>query len=116
VGGRFEGNPLLLLHHIGAKTGIERVNPVAYQRVGDSFAIFASKGGAPTNPDWYHNLVANPEVTVEVGAETVPVRARVAAGEERERIWNAQKMAVPNFADYEKQTERQIPVIVLERV
>jgi deazaflavin-dependent oxidoreductase (nitroreductase family) len=114
VGGRFEGNPLLLLHHIGAKSGIERVNPLAYQRVGDSFAIFASKGGAPTNPDWYHNLVANPDVTVEVGTETRPVRARVAAGEERERIWNAQKAAVPAFADYETTTSREIPVIVLD--
>ena len=87
---------------------------VAYQRVGDAYAIFASKGGAPTNPDWYHNLIANPHVTVEVGTETVPVRARVASGEERERIWNAQKAAVPSFADYEQKTQRQIPVIVLD--
>ena len=114
VGGRFEGNPLLLLHHIGAKTGIERVNPLAYQRVGDSFAIFASKGGAPTNPDWYHNLVANPDVIVEVGTETRPVRARVASGGERQRIWDAQKAAVPAFAGYETSTSRKIPVIVLD--
>ena len=114
VGGRFEGNPLLLLHHIGAKTGIERVNPLAYQRVGDSFAIFASKGGAPTNPDWYYNLVANPDVIVEVGTETRPVRARVASGAERQRIWDAQKAAVPAFAGYETATSREIPVIVLD--
>ena len=113
VGGRFEGNPLLLLHHIGAKTGIEHVNPLAYQRVGDSFAIFASKGGAPTNPDWYYNLVANPDVIVEVGTETRPVRARVASGAERQRIWEAQKTAVPAFAGYETATGREIPVIVL---
>jgi deazaflavin-dependent oxidoreductase (nitroreductase family) len=116
VGGGYEGRPLLLLHHIGAKTGIERVNPVAYQGVGDSFAIFASKGGAPTNPDWYHNLVANPDVAVEVGTETVPVRARVTSGEERERIWSAQKATVPRFADYEKKTRREIPVVILEPV
>ncbi|HEY1330307.1 MAG TPA: nitroreductase family deazaflavin-dependent oxidoreductase [Actinomycetota bacterium] len=117
VGGPFEGNTLLLLHHKGAKTGTERVNPVAYQAVGDHFAIFASKGGAPTNPDWYHNLVANPEVTVEVGTETIPVVARVAEGEERDRIWTLQKQRHQGFADYETKLEgaREIPVIVLER-
>lgn len=116
VGGRFEGAPLLLLHHRGAKSGRERVNPVMYQRVGDAVAIFASKGGAPTNPDWYHNLRAHPEVSVEVGSETYPVVARVAAGEERERIWEAQKAAFPGFAEYERQAAgRQIPVVVLER-
>src|SRR4051794_36898679 len=101
VGDNFAGIPLLLLHHIGAKSGTERVNPVAYQRVGNSYAVFASKAGATTNPDWYHNLVANPEVEIEVGSETLPVRARVATGEERDRIWNAQKAAFPNFAEYE---------------
>jgi len=90
------------------------VNPVAYQKVGDSYAVFASKGGSPTNPDWYHNLVANPEARVEVGTETFDVNARVARGEERERIWNEQKWLNPGFADYEERTEREIPVIVLD--
>ena len=116
VGGPFEGAPMLLLHHEGAKTGVERVNPLVYQPVGESFAVFASKAGAPTNPDWYHNLIANPEATVEVGEDTVRVRARVAEGEERARIWTKQKQDRPNFADYEKKTSRQIPVVILERL
>jgi len=118
VGGPFEGRPILLLHHRGAKTGTERINPVAYQAVGDDFAVFASKGGHPAHPDWYHNLVANPEVTVEVGTETFPVHAHVAKGEERERIWSKQKSVWPGFAEYEEKTKgvREIPVIVLERV
>lgn len=115
VGGRFEGRPILLLHDIGARSGLTRVHPLAYQPVGDSFAIFASKGGGPTNPDWYHNLVANPGASVEVGTETIPVKARVAQGAERERIWTRQKELYPNFAEYEKLTTRQIPVIILER-
>jgi deazaflavin-dependent oxidoreductase (nitroreductase family) len=117
VGGQFEGAPLLLLHHVGAKSGTERVNPLMYQELGDSgaLAIFASKGGAPTNPDWFHNLVANPETTIEIGTETRPVVARVADEEERSRIWEAQKRAFPNFADYEKTAGgRKIPVVVLE--
>jgi len=115
VGGGFTGIPLLLLHHTGAKTGTVRVNPLAYQPDGDRFAVFASKGGAPTNPDWYHNLRANPEATVEVGTETIPVRARVADPEERERIWTRQKELMPGFADYEQKTSRKIPVVILER-
>jgi deazaflavin-dependent oxidoreductase (nitroreductase family) len=116
VGGPFEGARLLLLHTTGAKTGRPRVNPVAYQAVGKSFAVFGSKGGAPTNPDWYYNLLANPSTTVEVGTDTLPVRARVAEGEERDRIWKKQKQVMPGFADYETKTSRPIPVIVLERV
>ena len=116
VGGPFEGAPMLLLHHEGAKTGVERVNPLVYQPVGESFAVFASKAGAPTNPDWYHNLIANPEATVEVGEDTVRVRARIPEGEERERIWTKQKQDRLNFGDYEKQTSRQIPVVILERI
>ena len=115
VGGRYEGRPILLLHDIGARSGLTRVHPLAYLPVGDSFAIFASKGGGPTNPDWYHNLVANPSVSVEVGSETIAVEARVAQGEERERIWTRQKELYPNFAEYEKRATRQIPVIILER-
>jgi deazaflavin-dependent oxidoreductase (nitroreductase family) len=116
VGGRFEGRPLLLLHSVGAKTGKTRVNPLAYQDLGGRYAVFASKGGAPTNPDWYHNLVANPRASVEVGTDTFNVIARVAKGQERERIWTAQKERMPGFADYERKTKRQIPVVILERV
>jgi deazaflavin-dependent oxidoreductase (nitroreductase family) len=119
VGGGFEGRTLLLLHHRGARTGKERVNPLAYQRLSpDAVAIFASKGGAPTNPDWFHNLVAHPDASVEIGTDAFPVRARVAAGEEREQIWEQQKHDWPGFADYEERTEgiREIPVVVLDKV
>ncbi|MBV8161134.1 MAG: nitroreductase family deazaflavin-dependent oxidoreductase [Acidimicrobiia bacterium] len=115
LGGPFEGANVLLLHTRGAKTGIERVNPVAYQQVGDDIAVFASKAGADTNPDWYYNLLANPSTVVEVGTDTVEVHARVAESEERERIWNRQKQVMPGLAEYEQKTTRQIPVIVLER-
>ncbi len=115
VGGMFEGMPLLLIHHVGAKTGTQRVNPLAYQRIGDSVAVFASKGGAPTNPDWFHNLVTNPDVTVEIGTDRYPATARVAAGEERERIWSAQKAKYPVFGEYEEKSGRQIPVIVIDK-
>jgi deazaflavin-dependent oxidoreductase (nitroreductase family) len=118
VGGPFEGLPILLLHHKGAKTGIERCNPLAYQRLGEgSWAVFASKGGAPTNPDWYHNLLANPEAMVEIGSKNYKVKAREALGEERERIWSKQKIDRPGFADYEQKTKgkRDIPVVILEK-
>jgi deazaflavin-dependent oxidoreductase (nitroreductase family) len=115
VGGMFDGVPILLLHSTGAKTGKERVNPLAYQTDGDCLAVFASKGGAPTNPDWYHNLLANPTATVEVGTETFDVVARRAHGEERERIMKRQKQLMPIFAEYENKTPRQIPVVILER-
>jgi deazaflavin-dependent oxidoreductase (nitroreductase family) len=114
VGGRFERQPLLLLHSVGARSGQERINPVAYQRLENGYAIFGSKGGAPTNPDWYYNLLAHPDVIVEVGTETIPVRARVARGEERHRIWEKQKRLNPNFAGYETKTTRTIPVVILE--
>jgi len=114
VGGPFENVPMLLLHHRGAKSGTERVSPLAYRRDGDRYVIFASKGGAPANPAWYHNLVANPEVAIEVGTETVAVRASVAEGDERERLWTVQKQEFPGFADYEQKTTRQIPVVVLD--
>lgn len=92
------------------------MNPLAYQTDdGDRFVIFASKGAAPTNPDWYYNLRANPDATIEVGTETIPVHARVTEGEERERLWSAAKEAIPGFAVYEQRTTRKIPVIVLER-
>lgn len=116
VGGYFTGRPLLLLHHRGARSGIERTNPLAYRRLGDdTVAVFASKGGAPTNPDWYYNVVANPDVRVEIGTESFSGRARVAHGDERERIWDEQKREYSNFADYEAKTGgREIPVVVIE--
>ena len=114
VGGPFEGAPLLLLHSTGAKSGQERVHPMMYQAVGSSYAVFASKAGAPDNPDWYHNLRAHPEASIEVGTETVPVTARVLDTQEREPVWEKQKADYPGFADYERKTSRVIPVILLE--
>ena len=115
VGGQFEGAPMLLLHTTGAKTGKERVNPLVYATDGDNLVVFASKAGAPTHPDWYHNLVANPDVTAEVGTDTVAMRARVAEGDERERVWSRQIQVMPGFAEYQANTSRTIPVVVLER-
>ena len=114
LGGQFKGAPLLLLHTTGAKTGAERVNPVMFLADGDRLVVFASKAGAHTNPDWYHNLRANPRVTVEIGSETRDAVARVAEGEERDRFWDEQKRSWPGFANYETKTSRQIPVVVLE--
>jgi len=114
VGGPFEGAPLLLLHTTGAKTGREHVTPVMYRTVSGGYAVFASKGGAVTNPSWYHNLVANPNVRVEIGTETVPLVARVADDAERDPIWTAQKREFPGFEEYEEKTSRQIPVVILE--
>lgn len=115
VGGTFDGASLLLVHSTGAKSGQERVNPLVYQKVNGGYAIFASKSGAPTNPDWYYNLIAHPEASAEVGSETIPVTARVLSGEERTTIWNEQKRRAPGFAEYEKTTEgRTIPVVLLE--
>jgi len=116
VGGYFEGRTMLILHSTGAKSGQERTIPLVFQHVGDTWAIFASKGGDPKNPDWYHNLVANPDATIETGTDTVNVRARITEGDERDLIWEQQKVDVPSFADYEKATDRVIPVVVLERV
>jgi deazaflavin-dependent oxidoreductase (nitroreductase family) len=115
-GGPWEGATLLLLHSTGAKSGLERVNPVMYRADGDRFVVFASKAGAPENPDWFHNLRAHPRATVEVGSDTVEVEAHEAGGEERERLWEAQKADWPGFAGYEEKTDRQIPVVILERV
>ena len=110
----WERQPLLLLHHRGARTGTWRVNPLARQDLATGWAVFGSKGGAPTDPDWYRNLVANPDARVEVGDSTFGVRARVATGEEGERIWEEQKRRNPAFAAYEERTRRQIPVVILE--
>jgi deazaflavin-dependent oxidoreductase (nitroreductase family) len=116
VGGMFEGFPLVLVHHTGAKSGIERIAPLVYLPEGDRIFIFASKGGSPENPAWYHNLVANPKTTVEVGTETFPVVARVLTGAERDEIYRKQEVAAPQFADYQRKTDRVIPAIELERV
>ena len=113
VGGPFEGGTLLLLHTVGARTGQPRVNPVAYQDIGDGVAVFASKAGAPTNPDWYRNIKANPNVTIEVGTDTIGVVATEAAAEERDRLFRAQAERSPNFAEYQAKTDRAIPVMVL---
>jgi len=114
VGGMFEGMPLLLLHHKGAKSGAERVNPVAYLSDDGSYVIFASKGGASTNPDWYWNLKANPDVTIEVGSDEIDAIASEATGEQRERLFRAQADRFPQFDDYVlKAAGRTIPVMVL---
>lgn len=116
VGGVFQGKPLLLLHHVGARSGRQRISPLMYQQVGDGFAVFASKGGADSNPDWYHNLRANPEAEIELGVETISVKARLLDGHEYERIWGRQKEDWPQFAGYEAKTSRErIPAFVLER-
>ena len=114
VGGPFEGGTLLLLHTTGARSGREHVTPVMYREEGSNYTVFASKAGAPDNPDWYHNLLAQPKVTAEIGTQTVSLVARVAAGQERDRIWAANKLQNPGFAEYERQTTRQIPVVILE--
>jgi deazaflavin-dependent oxidoreductase (nitroreductase family) len=116
VGGMFEGMLLLLLHHTGARSGAERVNPLAYLDDDGRYVIFASKGGAPTNPDWYHNLKAHPRTTVEIGGDTIEVVASEATGSERDRLFRTQSERTPQFAEYEAKTDRVIPVIVLEPV
>ena len=115
VGGPFEGAPLLLLTTTGARSGQRRTTPLVYLPDGERMLIFASKAGAPTNPDWYHNLVAHPQTTVEVGNETLNVTATVVTGEERDRIYNEQAKLNPGFAEYQAKTTRKIPVIALER-
>ena len=116
VGGPFEGATLLLLHHVGARSGVERVAPLACFPDGDRMLIIASKAGAPTNPDWYHNLKANPRVDVELGTETVRVDAHELAPAERAEKWAEITTRAPGFADYQKKTERVIPVFALQRV
>jgi deazaflavin-dependent oxidoreductase (nitroreductase family) len=114
VGGAMD---VLLLHHTGARSGTQRVSPVAYQSVGEGYAVFASKAGAQTNPAWFHNLIAHPDAVVEVGAETVKVKARVAEPTERDVIYARQAERVPQFAKYqETAAPRRIPVVVLDPV
>jgi deazaflavin-dependent oxidoreductase (nitroreductase family) len=114
VGGPFEGAPILLLTSTGAKSGERRTTPVVYLPDGERMVIVASKAGAPTNPAWYHNLLANPAATVEVGSDSVDVNAVVTSGEERERLFNAVADRFPQFLDYARKTTREIPVIALE--
>ena len=116
VGPPFEGAPMLLLTTTGARSGQHRTTPLVHTRDGDDIVVLASKGGAPSHPAWYHNLVANPEVTLEVGTETFKARARVATGEERDRLYAAQAKLMPNFGEYQQKTTRRIPVVVLKRV
>jgi len=108
--------PHILLTTTGAKSGLTRVNPLNYSTDGDRIIVIASKGGSPTHPDWYYNLVAHPAVIVEVGTERIPAQASVAEGEERERLFNAQAALMPYFAGYQRKATRQIPVIILERI
>jgi deazaflavin-dependent oxidoreductase (nitroreductase family) len=115
VGGSFEGKTLLLLHTKGAKSQQERINPVACIKDGDRLAVIASKGGAPTHPDWYYNVIANPLVTVEVGTETFQAYAAVAEEPERTRLYDQMVAMMPGFDDYRRKTTRVIPVIILTR-
>ena len=115
VGGMFEGAPMILLTTTGAKSGNPYTTPVVHTNDDDRIVIIASKAGAPSNPDWYYNLVANPEVTVELGTETFQATASVAKGEERQRLYDAQAEAMPNFKEYAENTTREIPVVLLTR-
>jgi deazaflavin-dependent oxidoreductase (nitroreductase family) len=112
----FTGGQILLLHHVGAKSGVERVSPLGYTRDGDDFVIIASKGGAPENPAWFHNLRANPDTTIEVGPDTIEVTAEAfTEGPERERLFKQMADVYQNFYEYQKNTDRLIPVVVLRR-
>jgi deazaflavin-dependent oxidoreductase (nitroreductase family) len=115
VGGPFEGAPMLLLTTTGAKSGKSRTVPVVYLADGDRYIVFASKAGAPTNPDWYHNLVANPAVSVEVGSERADADAVVLTGDERDQLYAQQAERMPGFKEYQDKTTRVIPVVALQR-
>jgi deazaflavin-dependent oxidoreductase (nitroreductase family) len=115
--GPFTGRSMLLLTTKGAKSGHSRTHPLVYTRDGDRYVVIASKGGSPTHPSWYHNLRANPEVTVEVGPETFRAKARpVARGAPRRRLYDQHATINPGFKDYEKKTDRVIPAVLLERI
>jgi deazaflavin-dependent oxidoreductase (nitroreductase family) len=115
VGGMFAGAPMILITHKGAKSGKEYTSPLVYTSDADNVVIIASKGGAPEDPQWFRNLVANPDVTVEIGTEKYAGHARVAAGAERDRLFRAQADLMPNFDEYASKTTRRIPVVVIER-
>jgi deazaflavin-dependent oxidoreductase (nitroreductase family) len=116
VGGRFEGAPMLLLTTKGAKSGETRVNPLVYLDDASRYVIIASYAGAPTNPPWYHNLIANPTVTIEVGTQTLKVRAEVVQEPDRTRLYKKMESMMPAFTEYRQKTKRTIPVIALRRV
>jgi F420H(2)-dependent quinone reductase len=115
VGHRFPGAPpFLLLEHVGAKSGTKRTSPLVYGRDGDDVILVASRGGNPKNPGWYHNLRANPDTTVQIGRDRIPVHAREATDEERDRLWRLMVGVYAGYDDYRKRTDRKIPLIVLE--
>jgi deazaflavin-dependent oxidoreductase (nitroreductase family) len=116
VGGYFAGAPMVLIHHVGARSGAERVSPLVYLPDGDDMVIAATKGGAPTNPHWYHNLRAHPRITVEVGTDTFPVEAIEATGAERDELWRRLVEMRPGFGDYVAKTSRTFPMFRLRRV
>jgi len=109
------GPPMLLLDHVGAKSGNKRTSPLVYVRDGDDIVLVASKGGNPKNPAWFHNLKANPETTIQIGSEKRPVRARIATDEERKRLWPKAVETYSGYDGYQKRTDRKIPLVVLER-
>jgi deazaflavin-dependent oxidoreductase (nitroreductase family) len=113
VGGRWQGYPLLLLHHTGAKSGKRRINPLAYLGDDGRYVLFAANGGAPSHPGWYHNLTAQPDVTIEVGTKTIDVVASEATGEERERLFRTHAERFPELAEAQRKSDRVFPVIVL---
>jgi deazaflavin-dependent oxidoreductase (nitroreductase family) len=115
VGGSFEGAPILILHTKGARTGKSHIKPVMYLRDGERYVVFASKGGAPRNPDWYHNLKAHPHIKIEVGDDTIDVHAEEMIGVEHDRLYKIQSTRYPQFADYQRKTKRVIPVVVLTK-
>jgi deazaflavin-dependent oxidoreductase (nitroreductase family) len=115
IGHRFPGQPpVLLLDHVGARSGTRRTSPLVYGRDGENLVLVASKGGYPKHPAWFHNLLANADTTVQVGSRALKVHARVAEGEERERLWSLMVGVYGGYEDYRKRTEREIPLVVLE--
>jgi deazaflavin-dependent oxidoreductase (nitroreductase family) len=111
-----EGSTILLLTTVGRRSGERRTKPLIYARDGDHYVVVASQGGRPTHPDWYHNLVANPEVEVQVMDDVFRAHARTAEGEERERLWQKANEVWPHYDEYATRTTRRIPVVVLERL
>jgi deazaflavin-dependent oxidoreductase (nitroreductase family) len=116
VGGYFAGAPMILIHHLGARSGKERVNPLVYLPDGNDLIIAATKGGSPTNPDWYYNLKKHPRIVVEVGTETFPVEVVEVTGQERDQLWGRLIELRPGFAEYETKTDRIFPMFRLSRV
>jgi len=115
VGGYFTGAPLLLIHTVGRHSGELRVNPLMYLKEGERYVVFASKGGADTHPDWYYNLMAHPDIQIEVGDETIEVHADEVTGPDHDTIYERQSALYPQFADYQRKTKRIIPVIALTK-